>query len=620
MSTENTLKNMTTSSGYLANKTVYFDDVYANKLNGVPFTALQNEGNDVLAPTGFDTIYSLGCSSQGTTISKGNETYDYEFYVKNKEIESKGLPKPSTHPMFKNSAIGSRAGGVFGNQINVISANTNAKSVISPFTTESNVVLTDEVRGRTEVEEPNTKKIKIQDNIEVAADKIISFSGNNSDKKTVISQGSVITSEIGDECDPLKVKANGVFMDTDIEMANDKKIMTAQLEADEYGTLNIKADKIQFSANEITFDPESTEVTTGNFPQVIANLGDYEAIQKTSVNVYSDRSLKSDPSNALFQGLWRLQMFYNLIIVKVVFGKVKNRGLYESIMKDVNTDTLYIHFPSDYYSHFCDFYGKEDEDYYITDTELAFKKTDPPESQRMRAGVYFNPKENNFLKLKYYGTDGKLQNWPKTYMNYIEMRIGDINFGLGVSTARLKKQYVSTTPSTFMNKPDFYETITPRKKIKVPRLMDSDIYKDNITQAIYISNDLPSDYEMQAAVSATRIHRIAYFEVRFSFVDKHTGLPASYNDVIKIMKGFGANAKEFLITFIPTAMERKFAPSDTTNTEHIAKHPINGVKFKFNPKAEYGLGKGIIDFSEAKCTPCDEDVSMSINFWHITSN
>lgn len=620
MSTENTLQNMTTSSGYLANKSVYFNDVHTNKLNGVPLSTYKKEGNDQLAPVSFDFIYNVGVSSRNVDSEKDKRTHDYAFYKENKTVEEKGLGGVSTHPMLKNSAIGSRVGGVFGNQINVLSANTNTKSVITPFTTESNVVLTDEMRGRTDTDEPSAKKIKVQDHIEMANDKFISFANSTSDKKTVISQGSVITSEIGDENDMLKVKANGVFVESDIEMANDKKIMTAQLEADEYGTLNIKADKIQFSANEITFDPDSTEITTGNFPQVIANLGDYEAVQKTSVNVYSERAQKINPETALFQGLWRLQMFYNLIIVKLVFGKVMNRGMYEAIMKDVNTDTLYVHFPSDYFSHFCDFYGKEDEDYYITDTEIVFKKGDSNESQRMRAGVYFNPKENNFLKMKYYGCDGKLQNWPKDYLGYLEMKIGDINFGLGVSTSRLKKQYVSTTPSTFMNKPDFYETITPRKKIKVPRISGASVFKDSVTQVIYIASGLPSDYEMQAAVSATRIHRIAYFEVRFSFVNKHSGLPVSYNDVVKVMNGFDSNPKEFLVSFIPTAMERKFAPSDTTNTEHVAKHPINGVKFKFNPKGEFGLGKAVIDFSEAKCTPCDDDISMSINFWYITGN
>lgn len=58
----------------------------------------------------------------------------------------------------KNSAIGSKAGAVFGNQINILSATSNQKSIITPFTVESNVLLTDEIRRKSNIQEPENKK------------------------------------------------------------------------------------------------------------------------------------------------------------------------------------------------------------------------------------------------------------------------------------------------------------------------------------------------------------------------------------------------------------------------------------------------------------------------------
>lgn len=94
----------------------------------------------------------------------------------------------------------------------------------------------------------------------------------------------------------------------------------------------------------------------------------------------------------------------------------------------------------------------------------------------------------------------------------------------------------------------------------------------------------------------------------------------SYNDALKVLKSYDPNPYQFLITFIPSAENRKFACCDTTNSDHIARHPINSVKFIYNPKADNGLTKAILDFSEAKPVPCDEDVAMSLQFYHITEN
>lgn len=121
-------------------------------------------------------------------------------------------------------------------------------------------------------------------------------------------------------------------------------------------------------------------------------------------------------------------------------------------------------------------------------------------------------------------------------------------------------------------------------------------------------------------MSATKIHRIAFFEVRFSFVNKTSGLPVPYNDALRVLKGFEHNPQKFLITFIPSAETRRFTCSDQTNSEHIAKHPITGIKFNYNQKAEGGLSKGVIDFSEATEVLSDDDVSICLQFYHITEN
>lgn len=73
-----------------------------------------------------------------------------------------------------------------------------------------------------------------------------------------------------------------------------------------------------------------------------------------------------------------------------------------------------------------------------------------------------------------------------------------------------------------------------------------------------------------------------------------------------------------MITFIPSAENIKIACCDTSNSDHIAKHQINSVKLTYIPKTDNGLIKAILDFSEAKPVPCDEDVAMSLQFYHIT--
>lgn len=616
MSKETYLSDMTTSSGYLATKTVYFNDVITKKLNGMPLTTLKKEGNDQLAPIDYNTVYNVAQGCKGYNSDKDNLKHDYQYYLDNMDIESKGLPGTSTNPVFKNSAIGSRAGGVFGNQIDVISSETRERSVITPFTVSSNVVLTDELYGSSG--EPSTKKIKVQSDIEMNDEKSITFGEAKSDSKTIINKGSVVVNQIGNEETSLKICANGVQVESDLEMGDTKRIITSQIQSDDLGILDIKANKIHFAANEITFDPETTEITTGNFPQVISNLADYETFQKATVYTYTEPSLKGNVKAALYSALWRLQMFYNLIVVKLKFDMLTNEEDYKAKMNGVETKDIYIQFPIDYYSHFCDYYGKSDEDYYITDTELIMQKEG--EEKKLNISVYFNPTINNFLKLRFYDWEGKAQIWPTSFFGYKTMRLKDITFNLGVSIPRLKKQYVSTTPSTFMKKPDYFETITPRKKIKIARLKGTDIYKDNIQQSIYITNDLPSDYELQAAVNATKIHKIAFFEVRFTFVNKSSGNPVPINDVLKVLKGYDKNPTQFMITFIPAGENRRFACSDQSNSDHIAVHPVSNVKFIYNPKADMGLTKGLLDFSDAKEVPNDDEVSMGLQFFHITEN
>lgn len=622
MSIENTLNNMTTSSGLLSNKSVYFGDVYTKKLNGVPLSTLKEEGNDQISPFSYSDITSVANNLRGVDSSLQNRAHDYDFYIENKGTEKNGLSGASTNPVFKNSAIGSKAGGIFGNEISVISSNTKACSTVTPMSVESNIIFTDDLRARAidySTESPQPKKIRLNSDMEVAPEQTIEFKDNNAFSKTSIAKGQIITSQIGDEETPLKIAAKGIEVEGDIEMGGTNKIITSQLQADDIGTLAIKADKIHFAANEITFDPDSTEITTGNFPQVIANLSDYESSQKSTIYVYSSPEDKNDTENAIFTGTWKLIMFYNVIVCKLRFNKLIDETSYKMKMIGKKTKDLFIQFPADYYSHFCDFYGKEDEDNFIGDTEITYEKDGEPIS-RYIITAYFNPKYNNFIKLQYNSLGGTIQNWPETFIGYSAIKLGHITFGLAVSTARLKKQYQSTTPSTFMKKPDFYETITPRKKIMVPRLISSNIYSDNIPQCIAITEDLPSNYELQAAVSATKIHKLAFFEIRFSFINKTSSQPIPFNDVLKVMKDYKNNPTQFLITFIPSAEVKRFALSDETNTNHTAKHPICGVKFTYNPKAELGLTKGILDFSDAKLVPCEDDVTMCLQFYHITMN
>lgn len=108
-------------------------------------------------------------------------------------------------------------------------------------------------------------------------------------------------------------------------------------------------------------------------------------------------------------------------------------------------------------------------------------------------------------------------------------------------------------------------------------------------------------------------------EIRFSFVNKLTGFPVSYNDVLKVLKNY-VPIQIVFDYFHPRFKNRKFACCDTTNTKHNVKHQIKGIKLTYIPKTVNGLMKAILDFSEAKPVPCDEDVAMPLQFYHITEN
>lgn len=618
MSTENILRELTTQSGYLGDRTVYFGDVHTEKINGIPWSNIKSEGNERIAPISFNEIESVAKGMQKINQKKDKEIHDYNYYLQNKKIEENGLSGNSTNNKFFNSAIGSKSGAYFGNQINILSVETNEQTKITPFTTSTNVLLTDEIRIKTEKnEEPSEKRIKLQNNVCFAQDSNISFENNNNDKKTVISQGRIITSQIGEDDELMKIKANEIEIESDVVMGNTNKFVTSHLHADEQGVLDIKADQIHFTANQITFDPESTEITTGNFPQIITNLKDYESIQKTSVNIFSDPKLRTDPKKSVLDAAWRLQMFYNVIVIKIIFNKL-NENNFITKMKDVITKDLYLQFPSDYYNHFVDYFGREDEDYYITETELLMQKNFNNEIVRKKISIYFNPKINNFLKLKLYSSNGEQEIWMNSFMGYSQLKFGNINFGLAVSSPRLKKQYVPTTPANFMKKPDFFETITPRKQIKISRTNISNIFTDNKEQMIKINDELNSNYQLQATVTATKLHRIAFYDIHFSFVNVITNQLVPYNEVMRVMKNYDKNPEKFLITFIPSGEMLRFNCSDETNTEHVATHPITDIKFIYNPKFPHGLTKGILDFSNAKPLPCDDDVSLSLQFWEIT--
>ena len=86
-------------------------------------------------------------------------------------------------------------------------------------------------------------------------------------------------------------------IDSDIVLGNMNKLVTSQIAADEFGTLELKAYHIQLTANNVTFDPDSTEIVTGNFPQVISNLSDYETISETVVGTYISQKIKLNQQN-----------------------------------------------------------------------------------------------------------------------------------------------------------------------------------------------------------------------------------------------------------------------------------------------------------------------------------
>ena len=169
-----------------------------------------------------------------------------------------------------------------------------------------------------------------------------------------------------------------------------------------------------------------------------------------------------------------------------------------------------------------------------------------------------------------------------------------------------------------MSKPDYYETITPKLRVLMAKSENSDIYTDNKTQQLMVNEDVSSPYKLQAIVSAIKIQKLAFFEIRYSFVDENTNNPIPYNTALKVLQTYKYNPKQFLITFVPNAQVSKFACADTTFAAHTIANQPGGVKFIYNPRSPIGLYQGILDFSEAKPVESDDDVGMNINFYYVT--
>ena len=616
MSKERILDDITRKSGMLSTKTVYFGDVYTEKLNGVPISTMKKEGSDELAPISYDELYNEAARSRNIEYEENKIEHDYEYSNRAMIREQSGLPGTSSNPYFKNSAIGSRKGAIFGNNVCVMSAYTNEESEMNPFTVSTNTVVTNAVKLRN-TDEPSGKKIKIMDGVSLAKDKEITFEGNEDDKQTIISQGKIITSELGDSEHRLDIHGSTIEVDSDIIMSNTNKIVTSQIESDDYGTLELKAPHIRFTSNNVSFDPDTTEITTGNFPQVISNLSDYEKTSETVICAYTDPKLKTSQSNALVNILWRLQMFYNMLIAKLSFDMWENEDEYKAKMngKD-DVKELYVNFPGEYYSHFTDYYGKDDKDYYVTNTELLLYKEN--EVHRKDVSVYFNNTRGAFLILKLFGSVGNQENWPTDFGEYKKMGIGNAQFTFCVKAPRLKRKYAGSTPSTFMNKPDYYETITPKLRILMPKSETSDIYTENKTQQLMINEDISSSYKLQAIVSAVKIQKLAFVEIRYSFVDENTNALVPFNEALKVIQGYKYNPRQFLITFVPNGEASSFMSADTSYCRHIIDNQPNNVKFIYNPKSPVGLYQGILDFTDAKLAESDDDIGMTINFNYVT--
>ena len=133
MSTDRILSDMTRASGTLCDKTVFLGDVHCEKLNGVPISSLKSEGNDNLAPSSFAEVYHAAQDARAIDYEENKKEHDYEYGVLAMTSESDGLPGVSSSPFFKNSAIGSKRGGVFGNKVSVLSSRTNEESEMNPF-------------------------------------------------------------------------------------------------------------------------------------------------------------------------------------------------------------------------------------------------------------------------------------------------------------------------------------------------------------------------------------------------------------------------------------------------------------------------------------------------------
>ena len=79
MSKERILDDITRKSGMLSTKTVYFGDVYTEKLNGVPISTMKKEGSDELAPISYDELYNEAARSRNIEYEENKIEHDYEY-------------------------------------------------------------------------------------------------------------------------------------------------------------------------------------------------------------------------------------------------------------------------------------------------------------------------------------------------------------------------------------------------------------------------------------------------------------------------------------------------------------------------------------------------------------
>ena len=148
LSADRILSDMTRASGTLCDKTVYLGDVRCQKLNGVPISVLKSEGNDELAPSSFSEVYRAAQDARAVDIDENKKEHDYDYGVHAMITEGDGLPGVSKSVFLKNSAIGSKRGGVFGNKVSVLSSRTSEESEINPFAVTTNSVVTDAIKMR----------------------------------------------------------------------------------------------------------------------------------------------------------------------------------------------------------------------------------------------------------------------------------------------------------------------------------------------------------------------------------------------------------------------------------------------------------------------------------------